>query len=745
MAQTPINASAIPVPTLDPFEVGYQAGLMKTAAGQIRTGGSAVKTAWAGLSSSYSAPEAATLFAAMDPVATATDAFAGDGEQVAAALSSFSDTAAKLQGQLNSLQIQAYQFEDKVSGNDKWDHDSSLVNQNNSLVTQVNTAICAYQAAERDCANTIEALFGGKTWHALKAGEDPNKDPWGYGYNSIPGNAKTPWGAKVQKKDGCVKQALKDTWHFVEGVGIGAWNMVKGVGTLVWNLTGAGGWQNFKSSWNGMFFLTTMLTPGIGPLVGAAVYGPKKYEQMTVAMAKGLVNWDEWKKDPSKAAGETFTNVVTIFIPGADAADGISAGAKGAEAASDASKVADAADAAGDASTAAKVLNGAKDGLQMFAKYTDPFTYAGKLADLTKISDLANVLKLKIGDLTGLTKLDHDMSLWTHDGSTITHDGSTISHDGTTAGEHVTSHEPAHVGSGDHAGSGAGEHSGSGAGDHGGSGGYGGTGDHGGASEHNGSGTSDHGGTSGGDHGGTSDHNGSGSGEHGGSGSDDRGTNGDGAGSPPPVHKTIHVENPGARTAFTKSTGLEPDTAYVVEGRGTFYTNEHGVVTYVETSSGHTGALNPDLISPNPNTTYVVDHGYVYHTDGLGRTDHVHVDELGLHDADRSPSIQTRIGKEGGAGYDGGHLIARMFGGGPEDYNLVAMTRELNRASGGAETNFYSLEMHWKSLLHEDPPPRISVDIDPVYTDGGKVPTSIDVAYSVDDGPIVKETFSNVS
>jgi hypothetical protein len=49
----------------------------------------------------------------------------------------------------------------------------------------------------------------------------------------------------------------------------------------------------------------------------------------TVAMGKGLLDWDEWSKNPAEALGGVFVNVGTFFVPGGVVSGGVSAGLKG--------------------------------------------------------------------------------------------------------------------------------------------------------------------------------------------------------------------------------------------------------------------------------------------------------------------------------------------------------------------------------------------------------------------------------
>ncbi len=153
---------------------------------------------------------------------------------------------------------------------------------------------------------------------------------------------------------------------------------------------------------------------------------------------------------------------------------------------------------------------------------------------------------------------------------------------------------------------------------------------------------------------------------------------------------------------FGRGVELEPNTCYQVDKRGSFYTNDAGVVVHVEAHSaverhGWLGitqdALNPDLKDPLPSATYTVDGRFHYTTDEWSRTVRIQVDELRKVDGDlekyRSESVQERVGKYGGEGYDGGHLSGHQFGGAPEDINVVPMLRKVNQ---NHPDSFYRLE-----------------------------------------------------
>ena len=123
---------------------------------------------------------------------------------------------------------------------------------------------------------------------------------------------------------------------------------------------------------------------------------------------------------------------------------------------------------------------------------------------------------------------------------------------------------------------------------------------------------------------------------------------------------------------------------------------------------------------------------HVFHTDDLGRTDLAYTDHLERGEADRSGDIQRRIGDLGGTGYDGGHLLANMFGGGPEDVNLVPMLKDVNR---GAGDSFGQLEGKWRQLIDQNPGTKIEVRVEPHYSGDVPTPDRIDVTWTVDGVP----------
>lgn len=130
-----------------------------------------------------------------------------------------------------------------------------------------------------------------------------------------------------------------------------------------------------------------------------------------------------------------------------------------------------------------------------------------------------------------------------------------------------------------------------------------------------------------------------------------------------------------------------------------------------------------------PDVVYITEAGYRYTTDSLGRISEVEVDELLLKSAPRKEKMQKVAGREDRLADDhGGHLIASMFNGSGDIDNLVAMNGQIN--SGGGV--WYEMEKSWREALTEVPPKKVSVNIEPIYANGGLRPTEFKVSYQIE-------------
>ncbi|PAZ13907.1 hypothetical protein CLM62_20680 [Streptomyces sp. SA15] len=356
---------------LDQLEIDYAD--LKKDADNVRKTGEDVHSQFQGLSAYYTAPEAEQLFATTKPVKDRADAFADDLETVASALSSYATEVRPLKAKLEELKARAETFVASVKDDDEWEYDGDKVDEHNQIRDDITATVAAFWAAERTCHNKITALWGG-TQMVAGDGSD-RKDQYGFSAGDMK-NAKVPWGDPVEEK-----HKWYEVGHWVKSfvwdglIVDGIWGTIKGLGTLV----GFGGWEAMGQAWKGLAQLATGLTLSMMPGAQVAFWAlpddklPAWIRDSRTAMketGKALVAWDEWGRNPARAAGAVTFNVVTTVFTG-----GAGAGVSGA----------------GKAGAAAKVLAAAGKA----GHFIDPMTYIAKGAGagLSKIGDIAKSLK----------------------------------------------------------------------------------------------------------------------------------------------------------------------------------------------------------------------------------------------------------------------------------------------------------------------------------------------------------------
>lgn len=368
-----IKPEAIPQYTGDLGQLEKDHASLKADAGHIRDTGSSVHTHFQALSAYYQAPEAEQLFASTKPVKDRADGFADDLEKVASSLSDYATEIRPLVTKLTQLKSDATTFVNDNKDDDDWEYDGDKVEEHNQLRDDITATVAAFWAAERTCHNKITALFGGTQMVAGDGSE--RKDQYGFNADDLK-NAKLPWGDPVEEK-----HHWYEVGHWVKSfvwdglIVDGIWGTIKGLGTLV----GFGGWDAMGQAWKGLAQLATGLVisavPGASTLFWTLPDDklPSWLRDSRTAMketGKALVAWDEWGKNPGRAAGAVTFNVVTTVFTG---------GAGGAVA------------GAGKAGAVAKVLSVAGKA----GKVIDPMTYIAKGAGagLSKIGDITKGLK----------------------------------------------------------------------------------------------------------------------------------------------------------------------------------------------------------------------------------------------------------------------------------------------------------------------------------------------------------------
>ncbi|MFJ7422401.1 hypothetical protein ACIQXD_27940 [Streptomyces uncialis] len=277
-----------------------------------------------GLSAFYTAPEAEQLFATTGPVKSESDVFADQLESVTTALSEYAAEVRPIEARLKQLRADATAFVSGISGDRHWKDDGDKVEENNDLVKDVNAAVAAFWEAERTCANKITALVCGT--HFIADDGTGASNMYGFSEKDLDSTKELPWGSQVEES-----RRWWEVHHhvgsFLKGVFVdGLWGTIRGLGTLV----GVDGWDAAGQAWTGLAKVVTGLAITVTPVLGSVYWAvPEKdlpgwlRDSRTAVKetGKALVAWDEWGKNPARAAGATTFNVVTtVFTGGAGAA-----------------------------------------------------------------------------------------------------------------------------------------------------------------------------------------------------------------------------------------------------------------------------------------------------------------------------------------------------------------------------------------------------------------------------------------
>ncbi|WP_344941301.1 hypothetical protein [Actinomadura miaoliensis] len=282
---------------LNTAQVYGEAARLRSAAQSISATGSNVHLAWSnGLNPRvYTAPEAEQLRQAALPVQTGTADFAGRLRKVAFALEQYADAVSPIKSRLQALHGEATALEAKVKAEgDDWTKNEDLVKDNNRIETAVRAQAMALSAAEQQCAGAIYATYGGSPPPPrCSATPPPAAPPWG-----TPEKADLPW--------------YKDAWRGAGRVLGGIWDVTwGGVSTLV----GVQGWDKAREAWKemGKWALSAAIVSGPGtqslllnPKIRNMVWDSHKNQ------VKGLLAWDEWRRDPARAAGQVAGNALML-------------------------------------------------------------------------------------------------------------------------------------------------------------------------------------------------------------------------------------------------------------------------------------------------------------------------------------------------------------------------------------------------------------------------------------------------
>lgn len=141
---------------------------------------------------------------------------------------------------------------------------------------------------------------------------------------------------------------------------------------------------------------------------------------------------------------------------------------------------------------------------------------------------------------------------------------------------------------------------------------------------------------------------------------------------------------------------------------------------YVKDGEQFVYAKNEKMLKPD--IMYDYGDNYLYSTDDLGRIESVSTNRLELKNGIRNNEAQRMI--TNAVTDDGGHLIAKRFGGSGDIDNLVAMDRNINRGS------YKKIENEMAKALEEGK--KVSYNVNIKYAKFNKRPSKFNIKYCID-------------
>ncbi|MFI6267288.1 hypothetical protein [Micromonospora zamorensis] len=327
-----INAGEIPQIPGNMEQLATHAQTIKTTGVDFANTGQTIDTTWQGLAAVYEAPEAAQLFAASGPIRTVSASVGEDVQAVGTALATYASEVKEIKAQLAALKGQAEQFVESTKDDDDWREDEGKVNQHNGLISAVNTQVAAFFEAQRKCANTINALYGGRQYRADNA--DGRADDGEYGFNADTLNAAAgedgalPWGSNEEHDRGF----LGDVGAFFGGIGEGFVTMLEDLGGLIGRdpTTGEWSWGTAGQSWLGLGKFVWAVSIYINPVtividqtVGMPFLEKREAGNLLLNAGKSIIAYDMWSEDKSRAGGLALFNVVSAVVGTKGAGSGV--------------------------------------------------------------------------------------------------------------------------------------------------------------------------------------------------------------------------------------------------------------------------------------------------------------------------------------------------------------------------------------------------------------------------------------
>lgn len=313
-----IDPHAIPQFKGDLEQLEKDATALRKQAGKFRTTGADVHSKFQSLSGVYHAPEAQQLFDTTIPVRDMSDDFADDLEKIATALSDYAGEVRPIRDKLRRLKHQAAAFVEKVKGDEHWKDDEKKIAEHADLLHQVNTAVAAFQAAERRAANTIGDLFAGSTHYRAEDGSG-KKGMYGYRAGDLDKAKKLPWGSPEEETH---RAWELDYWgaKAVKGFAVdGFGGDVDGILTLFGKHGGdkaSQAWGQLGDTLSGLGQYTAWPYDWAMSKILGGGNGDNAQKKAFRDAMKGFVAWDEWDKDPVRAGGQVLYNITPFGLAG---------------------------------------------------------------------------------------------------------------------------------------------------------------------------------------------------------------------------------------------------------------------------------------------------------------------------------------------------------------------------------------------------------------------------------------------
>ena len=327
MTASGIDSSKIPT-LADATSVEEHARSIRGHGSSVESATTKIDTEWKKLRTHFVSPDTETLVNALNPNLGDGDGVKTNADDAAKALEAYAKTERELAKTKATLVSDIDSFEKEVSGDSDWKKDEGKVKHQQALLDRISGLVSSHQAAERTCANAINKIYGGTQYRETAADGSPvgnGQEYYGYSrdmLNSAAGAGQTPWGKPAEWD----KPWYRELWDGAKDFGSGLWESVKGTVTGLVSLVNPFDWETFSSTWKGIGTLAVDVAVTTSPVMAAMA--PDRYRESAGRLKNvgaAMLNVEEWKRNPAKAAGMLTGDVLQTVATG-----GAGAGLKGA-------------------------------------------------------------------------------------------------------------------------------------------------------------------------------------------------------------------------------------------------------------------------------------------------------------------------------------------------------------------------------------------------------------------------------